>query len=88
MIIPVTEIGKIEIVQGGLQIRLSLLVKNGDAILSEQFHRTSMEFGGAGVQAQMDLVNQHIGQMGWPPVPQSDIDRISQFYDLAMGMQS
>lgn len=60
-----------------IQIRLQLLVKNGDAVLSSTWHRTAIG-PDTSVEAQMQAVNTNLASMGFPPITQEDIDRINQ----------
>lgn len=68
---------------GLLQIRLALILVEGDTELSCSWHRTAVELDGD-VQAQMDFVNAHLAVMEppMPPVSQEDIDFIKACHDL------
>ena len=61
-------INQIEIVEDGtLQIRCGLMLVEDGAIISNKWHRTCIEPGQA-VAAQIAAVNDHLAELGWPPV--------------------
>lgn len=68
---------------GLLQIRIALTMVEDGIELSSSWHRTAIELDGD-VQATMDLVNAHLAAMvpPMPPLPQSDIDFISDCHAL------
>lgn len=57
-----------------------LLVEDGNE-LDCQWHRTSIPID-ADPAAQMAAVNEHLVSMGYPPVPQADIDFAVQCHAL------
>lgn len=66
---------------GMLGIKIAkLLVENGKE-LDCQWHRTSLPLGGDPV-AQMAAVNEHLISMGYPALPQADIDLVVQCHAL------
>lgn len=65
-----------------VNVRLVLLIVDGEQEVSSRYHRTSIPPEGDPA-AQMSYVNQHLAAMGEEPVPQADIDRIAAFHALA-----
>lgn len=67
-----------------LQIRLALLIVDGDQEISSKWHRTSIPAdapaNAAGVQ--MEAVNTHLDSMGEAPVGQPCLDKIAAAYAL------
>lgn len=67
-----------------VQVRLGLLVVDGDTEVSSRLHRTVLPKGMEnGAQLQMNAVNEHLVSMGELPVSQADIDRVVAFNTLA-----
>ena len=59
---------QLEVLQDGtLQLRLDKQVVDGESVLSHEYHRTSIP-PGTSVDMQMDAVEVHLAQMGWPAV--------------------
>ena len=68
-----TVVDQIEIRRDGtIQVRLGLLVMDGDAEIHCQWHRTAIEPGGD-VDEQIAAVNAHLESMGQLPVPNDDL---------------
>ena len=69
-------IKQIEITQNKtIQVLISKQVVNGDIIISTENHRTAILPLGD-VEAQMELVNNHLSRMGYSPIPDADIASI------------
>lgn len=68
---------------GLLQIKIALLLVDGDQEISCDWHRTAVALDGD-VQLQMDFVNQQLSNMqpAIPPVSQEDIDFIKACHEL------
>lgn len=78
-----TIVDQIEITRDNfVQVRLCLLIVDGETEVSSRYHRTSIPPEGDPA-AQMGFVNQHLASMGEEPVLQADIDRIAAFHALA-----
>jgi hypothetical protein len=78
-----TIVDQIEITRDNLvQVRLCLLIVDGDTEVNSRYHRTSIPPEGDPA-AQMAFVNSHLATMGEEPVAQADIDRIVAFHGLA-----
>lgn len=60
---------------GFTQIRFEKQIVENSEVIAREYHRTALE-PGAELDLQMELVNRHLGQMGYPPVAASDIERI------------
>lgn len=74
-----TIVHQIEITQDGtLQVRLGLLLVEGDKELDCKWHRTTIPRGGD-VDAQMAAVNTHLVAMGRDPVDPASIERIKRY---------
>lgn len=66
---------------GNLGVKIAkLMVEDGNE-LDCQWHRTSIPFDADPV-AQMDAVNSHLVSMGYPALPQADIDFVVQCHAL------
>lgn len=64
---------------GGIGVRFSLRIMDGEDIVSEAYHRTMFTpwlDANEMVMSQMDMVNTHLAAMGWPVVPAHDIAAI------------
>lgn len=71
-----TTLDQIEITRNGtVQIRIALELVEGGAIISQKWHRTSIQHDGD-FDAQMAAVNAHLAQMGERPVSHADIEKI------------
>lgn len=71
-----TVLDQIEITRGGrIQVRIGLLLIDGDDEIDRKWHRTAIEPNSDAV-LQMEAVNSHLDQMGRPPVSPEDIARI------------
>jgi hypothetical protein len=71
-----TIVDQIEITRiGHIQVRFAKQVVEGETIYSSEPHRSVIECGG-NVDAQIGAVNKHLVSMGWPEVPQSEIEEI------------
>lgn len=68
---------------GVLQIKIALLLVDGETESLYSWHRTAIPLDGD-VQTQMDFVNAHLALMEppLPPVSQQDIDRVKECHDL------
>lgn len=66
---------------GFTQIRFEKQIVDGSEVLAREYHRTALE-PGMPLDLQMELVNQHLGQMGYPPVAAADIERIGRIVDV------
>ena len=70
-------IDQIEITKSGvIQIRMEKQIVDADQVVTSEYHRTAIGVGND-VNAQMDAVNKHLAQMGWPAVPADDIARVA-----------
>lgn len=68
-----TVVDQIEVRRDGtIQVRLGLLVMDGEAEIHCQWHRTAIEPGGD-VDEQIAAVNTHLESMGHLPVPDEDL---------------
>jgi hypothetical protein len=65
---------------GGTQVRLALLLVEGDTAISSRYHRTSIPAGLA-AELQMAEVNSHLESMGEALVSDEDIQRIATFHE-------
>lgn len=75
--IKLTKVSQIEVSEHGhIHVRIAKQIADGGAVLSSEYHRTSIECGGD-VAEQMATINAHLEKMGWPPVDGSQIDRVS-----------
>ncbi len=79
-----TEIDQIEVTQSGIQVRLALIIAEGEQELDRKYHRTAVDNGGD-VEAQFELVNQHLESMGRDGLSASDIQRIKTIANAAWG---
>lgn len=78
-----SSIKQIEITQNKtIQVLISKQVVNGEIIISSENHRTAILPLGD-VEAQMALVNNHLGSMGYPPLSKEDIASIRAQADTA-----
>jgi hypothetical protein len=69
-------VDQIEITRNGtVQVRMGLLIVEGQEEIAKQWHRTAVEPGGD-VEAQFELVNVHLEQMGYPALSEDDILRV------------
>jgi hypothetical protein len=66
---------------GLTQIRFEKQIVEDGEILAREYHRTALE-PGVGLDLQMALVNEHLGQMGYPPVPAADVERIRRIVEV------
>lgn len=73
-----TIVDKIELEpqSGVVGIRMRKQIVNGEKVMSEQYHRTTVA-PGADVDTQMALVNAHLVADGYPPVQEGDMTRIN-----------
>lgn len=77
-----TVIDQIEIRRDGtIQIRLALLLVDGEQELARQWHRTAVE-PGASVDAQLAVVNTHLQAMGKAQLDDSGTDKLKQIAQL------
>jgi hypothetical protein len=69
-----TIIDKIEIEPqtGNVGVRMKKQIVEGDMVLAEQYHRTTID-SGADPAAQVALVNAHLATMGYPPIRNEDV---------------
>lgn len=68
-----TVVDQIEVRRDGtIQVKLGLLVMDGDSEISCQWHRTAIEPGGD-VDEQIAAVNAHLESMGKAPVPTEEL---------------
>lgn len=71
-----TVIDQIEITRGGaVQLRLGLLLIDGDKEVDCKWHRTVVPAGGS-VAAQIAAVNEHLATMGYPEVGADVVKRV------------
>lgn len=70
-----TLIDQIEVRETCVQIRLGLLIVDGDQELQRTWHRTAIE-ADTDVDAQIAAVNTHLATMGCEPVPEAGLVRI------------
>lgn len=68
--------------QGHLQIRIRKVVDVGGEILDLGFHRTVINVGDD-PGFSMEIVNNHLMAMGFAPLDENSVDRISKFAELA-----
>lgn len=70
-------IDQIEILRdGNIQVRMALEILDDDGtVLSKAYHRTAMP-PGHDINAQMNAVNAHLGQMRHAPVTTGEISRL------------
>jgi hypothetical protein len=66
---------------GFTQIRFEKQIVENTEIVAREYHRTALEPGMV-LERQMELVNQHLGQMGYPPVGAADIERIRRIVEV------
>jgi hypothetical protein len=78
-------VDQIEITHDGIvQVRIGLLIVDGDKELSRKWHRTAFDPKVPNAATlQMYEVNTHLLSMGEMAVPQSEIDRIVAHAELA-----
>lgn len=60
---------------GIVQVRIALMLVDGDEVLDTKWHRTSVATREL-TEPQFAAVNEHLTQMGWPPVPEADIAKV------------
>ena len=73
-------IDKIEVIEtGNIHVRFKKLSSDGDEI---GFHRTVFEKD-CDIHSQFELVNGHIEEMGFAKLPDSDMDKITEYSKLA-----
>lgn len=69
-------LNQVECVMGGsVQVRIDKQIVEGDAVISQRWHRTIIELDGD-VDLQMGLVNEHLKEEGWPSVSVADVAKI------------
>lgn len=73
-----TVVDQIEITRAGMvQVRLALLIVDGEKEISSRYHRTAFDPRVENAaMIQMYAVNTHLLEMGEKPIPQEDIDRV------------
>jgi hypothetical protein len=67
---------------GSVSVRLQKRVRNGDAVLSSEPHRTLFT-PESDVDGTIALVNAHLEAMGFPAVSAPDILKIKAYAELA-----
>lgn len=79
-----TVIDQIEVrPNGDVQVRFSKELVNGEVVMHREWHRTRF-LPGESVDAQMAAVNQHLQEMGYPPV--ADYSSITAHCAIAHGV--
>lgn len=66
---------------GFTQIRFEKQIVENSEVIAREYHRTALEPGMA-LDLQMELVNRHLAQMGYPPVAASDIERVRRIVEV------
>lgn len=64
-----------------VQVRLMLLLVEGDKVLSHKYHRTAIPVGVPACM-QMAEVNTHLHEMGEERLPNKEVLRIEKFCDF------
>lgn len=78
-------LGQIEMrSNGSVGVKLMKQVEEDGEVLFSEPHRTEILQGGD-VDAQMDVVNQHLEAMGYPAVPAGDIAYIKALINVSRG---
>lgn len=72
---------------GVLMVKLALLILEGDKVLANSWHRTSIPLEVDPV-AQMVAVNYHLKEMGATELGEEDIDCIVEFHELMVKQHS
>lgn len=66
---------------GAVNIRLALCLVEGDVEIHTTYHRVSIDISGD-VVAQMAGVVQHLGEQGFPPLPESALQLLRAGHQL------
>lgn len=70
-------IDQIELLSSGhVQIRIKLIITDGDSVVAEKFHRTAFP-PEVSPEAQMAAVNAHLAAMGEALLSDEDLSRLS-----------
>jgi hypothetical protein len=77
-----TVLDRIEIEGATVFFRLGKQVRNGDKLISSEWHRSVIAFD-VDPDEQIAVVNVHLAAMGYPAIAVSDADRIKAFVALA-----
>lgn len=71
-----TRLDHIELTAGNaVQIRFALVVADNNNELSVKYHRTGFPVG-TDIDAQFELVNSHIAELGYPAIDESGIQKL------------
>lgn len=77
-----TMLDQVELTRSGsVNLRLALLLVEGDVELHTQFHRVSIDISGD-VVAQMAVVVEHLASMGYPPLPEPALQLLRSGHQL------
>jgi len=68
---------------GGVQVKIALMIVEGDKVLSSSWHRTLVTHGGNAV-TQMSYVQAHLSEMGEALLSQEDVARVVAAHAFAV----
>lgn len=68
---------------GGVQVKIALMIVDGDKVLNSAWHRTAVTHGGNAV-TQMSYVQAHLSEMGEALLSQADVDRVVAAHAFAV----
>lgn len=77
-----TMLDQVELTRNGaVNIRLALCLVEGDVEIHTTYHRVSIDISGD-VVAQMAVVVQHLGEQGFPPLPEPALQLLRAGHQL------
>ena len=80
-----TKLASVNIASNGfIEIKLSKQIVEDDVVISEEPHRTGLNKGDD-IDTQMQIVNEHLSELKFPPVSAEDIEKIKTLANAAWG---